>query len=178
MKMSLLAQLVNHKDNLQLSPGNEENSSHISLGDEEENPWATIQIDTWNDNHGYVVEWPTAMDIGDFKSLIPPTESRSSWNAVAVFSHEGTQVRIESTYEYVHTEIQEPEDWESLRVIVGPIEFAIFVTHSEVPNRFELVSKNGDVSVFTEIFGDSMLVTGISDIDPVRLERLVTGAIS
>lgn len=153
--MSHPGQVVEHENAILLSSETDEHSAHIPVGDEETEPWANIQIDTWREAQGFVIDWPTKLGIEGFKELFPPEEGRLAWDAVVAFYHDGTRVEMESTYEYIHSELEEPDEWESFRLIDGPNECALFVTSEEEPNRFELKSNDGDGELFEQIFEHS-----------------------
>lgn len=171
--MSHPGQVVEHENALLLSSETDEHSAHIPVGDEETEPWATIQIDTWREAQGFVIDWPTELNIESFKQFLPPEKDPLAWDAVVAFYHDGTRVKMESTYEYIHTELEDPDEWESFRLIAGPTECTLFVTSEEEPNRFELKSRDGDGELFDWVFEHSRPVIPAEELSVDEIKQKI-----
>jgi hypothetical protein len=163
---------------LDLSSESDEYSFRIPI-DEEELPWAYIEIDTWKGG-GYAVEWPSEMPMREYKNRVKDlTEEHNDtdWDAVATFYREGTKVEISSTFDYVSNHITEPEEWISLRVINGPHEATLFITQEDNPNRFEIVVRDGRTAVFQLLFESTHPLIPSDELSPEDVEELVLNKI-
>lgn len=176
-KMSHIGQVVEHEDALSLSSEDKVRSAYIPVGDKKDEPWATIEIDTWEGAQGFVIEWPTTLSIRSFIDIFAPDQDPPA-EAVAVLYENGTRVEIESTYEYIQSELDDPDKWESIRLIDGANEFALFSTPEDEPNRFEFNSKDGNKELFHWMFQHVPLVAQVEEISTEEIMKEINRRIS